>query len=193
MAITVSFTTEQTIGEPQNITINDTSTGTDGTAVSRRIYLVDNLGNYITENGSSTSVAYTTWPLAQGSSITLDVLEQDMALNITLCYVTSGGAVANGATDTELCGFTLYNETFYYSLTQAQASQNSPPPTILQDSNYYMNKTILRTNIDAGNQAISLGDDITSAQSCYDLATYMTNNQADFFNGIKCRKYNTNC
>ena len=181
MAITVSFTTEQTIGEPQNITINDTSTGTDGTAVSRRIYLVDNLGNYITENGSSTSVAYTTWPLAQGSSITLDVLEQDMALNITLCYVTSGGAVANGATDTELCGFTLYNETFYYSLTQAQASQNSPPPTILQDSNYYMNKTILRTNIDAGNQAISLGDDITSAQSCYDLATYMTNNQADFF------------
>lgn len=91
MAITVSFTTEQTIGEPQNITINDTSTGTDGTAVSRRIYLVDNLGNYITENGSSTSVAYTTWPLAQGSSITLDVLEQDMALNITLCYVTSGG------------------------------------------------------------------------------------------------------
>jgi len=181
MAITVSFSTTQTIGEPQNIIITDSSVGTDVTAVTRRVYLVDNLGNYITESGSYTYVAYTEWPLADGNTLTLDVLTQDMALNVTLSYVTSGGAVANGATLTTLCGFTLYNETFYYSLTQAQASQSSPPPTIIQDSNYYTNKTILRTNIDAGNQAISLGDDITSAQSCYDLATYMTNNQADFF------------
>lgn len=181
MAITVAFSTEQVVGAPQNIVINDESSGTDVTAVSRRVYLVNNAGQYITEAGVSDSIAYTEWPLADGNQLTLDVLSVDMALSITLSYVTAGGAVANGATLTTLCGFTLYNETFYYSLTQAQASQNQPPPMIIQDSNYYTNKLILRTNIDSGNQAISLGDDITSAQNCYDLATYQVLNQADFF------------
>ena len=102
MAITVSFSTTQTIGEPQNIIITDSSVGTDVTTVTRRVYLVDNLGNYITESGSYTSVAYTEWPLADGNTLTLDVLTQDMALNVTLSYVTSGGAVANGATLTTL-------------------------------------------------------------------------------------------
>lgn len=181
MAYTVAFSTSQEVGAPSEIIITDSSTGSDGTVATRRVYLVDSLGNYITESGSSTTVAYTEWPLADGNTLTLDVLSQDMALNVTLSYVTAGGSVANGATLTELCGFTLYNETFYYSLTQAQASQNSPPPTILQDNNYYTNKLILRTNIDSGNQAISLGDDITSAQNCYDLATYMVTNQDSFF------------
>jgi len=181
MAYTVAFSTSQVSGAPNEIVITDESTGSDVTASTRRVYLVNSAGEYITEDGTTAAVAYTEWPIASGSELTLDVLTSDMALNITLSYVTSGGAVANGATLTDLNGFTLYNETFYYSLTQAQASQSQPPPMIIQDSNYYMNKLILRTNIDSGNQAISLGDDITNAQNCYDLATWMVQNQSDFF------------
>jgi len=181
MAITVSFTVSQTVGSPSDINIVDTSTGSDATAANRRIYLVNAAGQYLTENLTvSDSVAYTEWPIADGTSLTLDnVLGEDMALNVTLTYVTSGGATV--ATDTELEGFTLYNETFYYSLTQAQAQQNMPPPTIIQDSNYWMNKTILRTLIDSGNNAISLGTDITTAQNCYSMATYMVTNEANYF------------
>lgn len=181
MAITAAFSSSQTIGAPSIITLTDDSTGTFGTIVSRKVYIVNAAGEYITASGTSTTVAYTTWAVASGSGDTVDIdcLQFDSALNITVDWCNSGGTVIN--TVTTLCGFTLYNETEYYSLTQAQASQNQPPPMIIQDSNYYTNKLILRTNIDSGNQAISLGDDITSAQSCYDLATYMTNNESDFF------------
>lgn len=179
MAITVAFSTNQVVGAPQNIVLVDSSSGTDVTAVNRRVYLVNAAGEYITESGTTTAVAYTEWPLADGNTLTLDVLSTDMALNVTLSYVTSGGAVV--ATLTKLQGFTLYNETFYYSLTQAQASQSQPPPMIIQDTGYYNNKLILRTNIDSGNQAITLGTDITSAQNCYELATYMVTNQSSYF------------
>jgi len=181
MAYTVAFSTSQVAGAPSEIVITDASTGSDGTVSTRRIHLTNSAGQYIDANGVSDSITYTDWPLAAGSSKTLAFLTKDMALNVTLSYVTSGGAVANGATLTTLCGFTLYNESFYYTLTQAQASQSQPPPMIIQDSNYYMNKLILRVNIDSGNQSISLGDDITSAQNMYDLATYMVTNEGDYF------------
>jgi hypothetical protein len=175
--ITVAFSTNQVVGAPQNIVLVDSSSGTDVTAVNRRVYLVNAAGEYITESGTTTTVAYTEWPLVDGATLTLDVLSVDAALNITLSYVTAGGAVANGATLTSLNGFTLFNESFLYTLTQAQSSD----PSILQDTNYYANKSKLRENIDSGNQAITLADDIQSAQQCYDLATYLVTNQAEFF------------
>lgn len=181
MAITVSFTVNQVVGSPENIVLVDTSTGSDVLAVSRRIYITNSAGAYLTEGPTvSTTSAYTEWPIADGATITLEnILSQDSALNVTLTYVNvSGGSVAS---DTSLEGFTMYNETFYYSLTQAQATQNQPPPMIIQDSNYYMNKIILRENIDDGNQAILYGDDITTAQSAYDRATYQVLNQNLFF------------
>ncbi len=175
MAISVSFTTSQVLGAPNNIVITDTSSGSDVTAVNRWVYITNAAGEYITESGATTTVSYTEFPLASGSVLTLDILSQDSALNIVLTYVNgSGGAVASG---NGLAGFTLYNETFYYSLTQAQSSD----PSILMDTNYYSNKEKLRVNIDSGNQAIELGSDIQSAQECYDLATYMVNNQSLYF------------
>lgn len=179
MAITANFTTSQVIGAPQNIVINDTSTGSDVSATSRRIYIRNAQGEYVTESGVTSAVAYTEWPLADGNSITLDILTADAALNITLIYVdVSGGTVA---TETKLQGFTLYNESFYYTLSQDQALQSQPPPMIIQDSNYYSNKLILRTQIDSGNNAIEFGADILTAQNCYDLATYMVQNEGDYF------------
>jgi hypothetical protein len=179
MPLSVSFTTSQVVGAPQNIVLVDSTTGSDVTATARQIFLQTATGQWLTEDGLTDTQTAISWPIADGLTITLDVLENDMALDITLRYITSGGATV--AEDIALRGFTLYNETFYYSLTQSQASQNQPPPMIIQDSNYYMNKATLRTEIDSGNQAIELGDDITSAQNCYDRATYMVTNQNDYF------------
>ena len=179
MAISTSFTTSQTIGNTAGINIVDTSTGSDVTATGRRIYLQNSLGQYVTESGVTDAVAYTSWPIADGNSISLDVLENTTALNVTLMYVNVSGVSVSQAT--KLCGFTLYAESFYYSLTQAQAQQNTPPPTILQDSNYYMQKMMLRVNIDSGNNAITYGDDIVSAQNCYNLANYQIANETFFF------------
>lgn len=177
MAITVSFTTSQVVGALQNIVLVDGSTGSDVSAVSRRVSYQTAISTYLVPSGTTTS--YIEWPLASGNTLTSDVLSTDQALNITLSYVdVSGNSVASA---TGLRGFTLYNETFYYSLTQAQAMQNQPPPMIIQDSNYFSNKLILRTLIDSGNQAIELGDDITTAQNCYDQATYMVLQQNDYF------------
>lgn len=181
MPITASFNTTQEIGLPQNIVLNDTSTGSDVTATTRRVYVKNAANQYLTEDYTvSDTAAYTEFPLADGSQIILqNILSVDSALYITLTYNASDGSVV--ATVTMLKGFTLYNESFYYTLTQSQAMQNQPPPMIMQDSNYYTNKGILRTEIDAGNNAIAYGSDIQSAQECYDRASYMVANQNEFF------------
>lgn len=181
MAITVSFTTNQVVGSPQNFVLVDTSTGSDVLAVSRRIYVTNQANQYLTSNYTiSNTSAYTSFPLSDGSTKTvLTIFSQDVGVNVQLVYVDAGGNILYS--ETVLKGFTLYEESFYYSLTQAQAQQNTPPPTILQDSNYYMNKMILRVNIDSGDQAISLGNDITSSQNCYLMGTYMLTKQADLF------------
>jgi len=181
VAITAAFSTSQTVGSPASVNLTDLSTGTDVLAVERRIYVVNAAGQYLTENYTvSDSVAYIPFPIADGATITLEnILSVDTAVYITLTYNNVSGGVV--ATATNLKGFTLYNETFYYSLTQAQAMQNQPPPMIIQDSNYFTNKSTLRTQIDDGDQAIELGSDITTAQAAYDRATYMVLNQNIFF------------
>lgn len=181
MALSVSFTTTQVDGASQNIVLTDGTTGSDVTAVGRRIIIRNVLNKYLNEDYvvSDTEV-YIDWPIADGDTITItDIIANMQALNITLMYVNSGGASV--AQDTELCGFPLYGEAKYYELTQAQAAQNTPPPVIIQDSDYFMNKLKLRVAIDSGNQAISLGGDISSAQNCYNIGNFMVENSNDFF------------
>jgi hypothetical protein len=76
-----------------------------------------------------------------------------------------------------LYGFTWYNENFLYTLTQYQ--QNNPD--VLQDTNYFNNKSKVRVLIDSGDQAIVWGNDITNAQENYDAASYFRLNENLFF------------
>jgi hypothetical protein len=175
MPLTPNFSTSQQAGLPSNVIITDTSTGSDVAIVSRRVFLVNYAGEYVVADGTTTN--YTVWPLAQ-SSISIDCLTEDTALSVTVNYVDAGGVTLY--TKTSLAGFTLYNETFYYSLTQGQAAISNPS-YILQDNTYFQNKSKLRCLIDSGNQSVTLGYDITSAQICYDLATAMVSNQNLFF------------
>ena len=175
MPLVPNFTTSQQAGLPSNVIITDASTGSDVAIVSRRVFLVNYAGEYLVADGTTTN--YTIWPLAQ-SSISIDCLDQDTAVQITVNWVDAGGVTLY--TKTSLAGFTLYNETFYYSLTQGQAAI-SQPSYILQDTTYFSNKSKLRVLIDSGNQAVTLGYDITTAQICYDLATDMVSNQNYLF------------
>jgi hypothetical protein len=175
MPFVQNFTTSQQAGLPSDVIITDTSTGSDGAIVSRRVFLTNYAGEYVVADGTTTN--YTVWPLAQ-SSISIDCLTQDTALTVTVNWVDAGGVTLY--TKTSLAGFTLYNETYYYSLTQGQAAVGNPS-YILQDNNYFQNKSKLRCLIDSGNQAVTLGYDITSAQECYDLASFMVTNQNNYF------------
>lgn len=175
MPLTPNFTTSQQAGLPSNVIVTDTSTGSDVGIVARRVYLTNYAGEYVVANGTTTD--YTPWPLAQ-TSISIDCLTQDSALTVTVEWVNLSGVALY--TKTILAGFTLFNETYYYSLTQGQAAVSNPS-YILQDNGYFQNKSKLRCLIDSGNQAVTLGYDITSAQECYDLASFMVTNQNNYF------------
>lgn len=175
MPLTPNFTTSQQAGLPSNVIVTDTSTGSDVDIVARRVYLTNYAGEYVVADGTTTD--YTPWPLAQ-TSISIDCLTQDSALSVVVEWVDAGGVALY--TKTILAGFTLYNETYYYSLTQGQAAVSNPS-YILQDNGYFQNKSKLRVLIDSGNQAVTLGYDITSAQECYDLASFMVTNQNNYF------------
>jgi len=121
MPLTPNFTTSQQAGLPSNVIITDASTGSDVAIVSRRVFLVNYAGEYLVADGTTTN--YTVWPLAQ-SSISIDCLSADTAVQITVNWVDAGGVTLY--TKTSLAGFTLFNMTFYYSLTQGQAAISQP-------------------------------------------------------------------
>lgn len=176
MAITVSFSISQVVGAPQNIVITDSSTGSDVTATSRHILITNSAGQYITESGIATAVAYTTWALGTTTKTLSNILSTDTAFIVTLNYVDVNGATV--ATDTSatpvVCS--LYGEQFYYGLTNTQSSN----PSILQDNNYYANKMQLRVLLDSANQAANLGNDISSSQSCLDAAAALISDSNAF-------------
>jgi hypothetical protein len=177
MAITPNFSSSQLVGQPTIARLTDTSTGSDAAISQRRVYFVQADGTYLTSSGNTND--YETWAFtALTDAKSFDLLQVDSAINVTVQWLNSSNVVLYSKTI--LCGYTLNNETFYYSLTQGQIMQGNPP-ILVQDTQYYANKGILRVEIDSGNQAISLGDDIVSAQDCYNRATYMVTNQSKFF------------
>jgi hypothetical protein len=174
MSLTANFTTSQTYGIPNSINFLDTSTGTDNTITSRRIYLKTAANTYLVEKDTTTD--YEVWNYSD-ATITLDVLEKDYALQVTVEWLNSSNAVIYTKTYDAL-GFTLYNETFDYQLTQILSGN----PLIINDNNFFPNKSELRTNIDGGNQAIFFATDLFSAQQCYDRATGLRLGSQYYFN-----------
>lgn len=172
MSLTANFETSQTYGVPDSINFVDTSTGTDGTITSRRVYMKTSANTYLVEQGTTTT--YEVWDYAN-STITLSVLPKDYALEITVQWM-AGGTVVTSKVYT--LGFTLYNETFDYQLTQVLSGN----PLVINDNNFFPNKSDLRVNIDGGNQAIFFATDIFSAQQCYDRATNLRLGSQYYFN-----------
>jgi len=173
MSLTANFSTSQTLGLPREINFTDTSTGSDVNVISRRIYLQAYDGTFLVESGTTTD--YEAWAIAD-TTITLDVLSKDYALTVTVEWMGVSGQVLYSKQ--YVLGFTLYNETFDYQLTQALAGN----PLLINDNNFFQNKSALRTDIDSGNQAVEFASDTYNAQLAYDAATALRLKSQYFFN-----------
>ncbi len=168
MAYNLMFSVQET-ANPAQILLVDQSTGSDGNLTSRAIYLY--------QANSQLLVAAIDWPLAD-NTITLDVLQQDYALDIRVTAISSSPlAPPSSYTYAQIFAFTGFGELFYYQLTQSQTAQ----PGIIQDQNFYNNKSILRTELDSAKLAISVGEDIYGAQGCIIRYQYMIQQQNYFF------------
>lgn len=176
MALTVSFTAESVAGSPSDILFTDTSTGSDGTITSRRIYVADSTGEFLVEDGTTTE--YEVWALPLATAITLDLLDQDTACRITVQWLNVSNVVVYDYT-IDAIGFVEYNEEFDYEQTTLMSANK----LLINDNNFWGNKTKLRALIDSGNNAITRASDLVNAQSCYDEATEIRLNSQYLFNG----------
>jgi len=172
MPLVPNFTASQYSGTPSVITLTDTSTGSDVTIASRRVYLLQANGTFLVPAGTTTD--YIVWDLVD-TSIDLDVLSQDSALSITVQWMSGIQTVVTSKTIS--FAFTAYNETFYYGLTESQVANSNLSASV----NWYQTKLVLRVEIDSADQAITFASDIYSAQAALNRATYISTNQAYFF------------
>jgi hypothetical protein len=172
MPLVPNFTASQYSGTPSVITLTDTSTGSDVTITSRRVYLLQANGTFLVPAGTVTD--YILWDLVD-PSISIDVLSQDSALSITVQWMNAGNTVVTSKTIS--FAFTAYNETFYYGLTESQVANAN----LTASTNWYQTKLILRVEIDSADQAITFASDIYSAQAALNRATFISTNQAYFF------------
>jgi hypothetical protein len=172
MPLVPNFTASQYSGTPSVITLTDTSTGSDVTIASRRVYLLQANGTFLVPAGTQTD--YIEWDLVD-TSISIDVLSQDTALSITVQWMSGIDTVVTSKTIS--FAFTAYNETFYYGLTESQVANAN----LTASTNWYQTKLILRVEIDSADQAITFASDIYSAQAALNRATFISTNQAYFF------------
>jgi hypothetical protein len=174
MPFTQNFTTSQTVGLPSYINLADTSTGTpSGTIASRRVYFITSNNTYLVQEGTTTD--YEVWAYS-ASTASFNVLDKDYALNVKVQWLDAFGVVLYEKTI--LAGYSLYNESFDYQMTQLLTGN----PLLINDNDFFNYKSELRVSIDSGNQAISFASDIYSAQQAYDKGTGLRVNSQYYFN-----------
>lgn len=169
-----SFAVSQTIGLPSIINIADNSTGTDSLVTDRKVYLTDVYGNYITAAGTFVAKTSTDWPYAN-TSIAIDCLKNDMALNIEVDWLNNVGTILY--TKTVLYDFTLYGLQALFALTQTLSSA----PQTMQDQNFWSNKVILRGCIDDADNAVTIGNNQAISQAALDRAAIIIAKQNIYF------------
>lgn len=172
MPIVPAFTISQSSIAPSNVTATDTSTGSDVSITSRRIFFQTTLGTYLVETGTSTQ--YESWAYAD-SSDTWNILTTDQALSITVQWLDVSNNILY--TLTQVFCLAAYNKQFFYYLGQQQALT----PGIIQDSNYFSNMATYWMLITGAIQAIEIGADVASSQNCLNAATQMMQNQSYYF------------
>lgn len=172
MALEQSFTAIQVFSTPIVLRLADTSTGTDGAVVSRRVYLQKADGSYLVPEGTLTD--YIEWDYS-ASTIDISVLYNDVSLNLKVQWLDGSG---NELYKYEfLKNFVYYSKSYYYALSLLQALNND----YLTDRNYFEYKSAFKVNIDDADNAIDTGADIMSAQNALNRATsFVTNKQLYF-------------
>jgi len=175
MPLTVSIEVSQSAIAPSNITITDTSTGSDVAVTERRVILQNAIGEYLTGNGST--INYDVWPYAS-SSITLDVITEtigDVALNVIVNWVSIDGTVLY--TDNNNYPFPQWGKQFFVYLVQQQGLT----PGVYQDLTYSGNLAVFWANLQAGINQVEIGNDPAGAQNCFNRTNQMRLNEATYF------------
>lgn len=174
MALTVSISISQNNGDPASFVMTDTSTGSDGTITTRRIYLYKADNTTLVPAGTSTS--YIEWPILDGP-ITLDVLTRDTALMIVVYWMAGTSIVY---TYTNYYVFLAYTKTFLFGLSTDQTTQVLNP-NILTSTNFFLNKSIMWGLTKDAQNAIDFGQDVYKAQVALDSAYEMILNEDKYF------------
>lgn len=172
MPLTPNFTSSESLSSPDLVTFTDTSTGTDVTITTRRIYLRLANGNYLTTAGESTTRAYESWSYSD-TTITLPILTQSTTASVMVEWY-AGSTLTY--TKTILMEWDLYDYLFGLELIQAQTAN----PRIIQDQNYYSNFFAFITNIWNSESAVLYGDDLYSSQSSLNVNQNLIDN-SDFY------------
>ena len=172
MAFIQNFTIAQTLGNPGIINLTDTSTGVDATIISRKVYLITNASIYLVPTGTSTS--FITWAIGS-TSIAIDALKKDMALNIRVDWNNVSGTTLY--TKTILSNFQMYNSNFNYQLVNDEAnglaSLNSP--------NWLTSRMKLYVSLRDANVAVTDMSSITNGQNANDRGTFLRLNLNNFY------------
>jgi hypothetical protein len=158
MPLTPNFTAVESLAFPSQITLTDTSTGSDGTVTGRVAYFRLADGTYLTPTGISNSAL--AWPIAQ-TSIVFDLLPRSHAVSITVNWL-AGSTVAY--TLTTLWDFDLYDYLEGYAKVQNLTSS----PKLFDDVNFFLSVVRLDANIFMSEVAVTIGNDIYSAQERLD-------------------------
>jgi len=167
MAYVQNFTPSQNITTPSILTLLDTSTGTDAAITGRLVYIQTNDGTYLTPTGNVGSAV--NWTLPSGTTINIDCMDIDYALNITVQWV--GGSTVL-YTKTILAEFNSYARIYRYKLFKAIAAN----PRLIDSDNFFGVVSKITTYIDGANEAVDLGGDITLAQLCNNKAKFLIDN-----------------
>lgn len=168
MPFTANFSATQYISSPNLLVMDDTSTGSDGAIASRRVYFQKSDGTYLVETGTTTS--YEVWSLAEGNTVSFNVLDKDYALTITVEWLSGANAVLYSKT-VDYC-FSTYSKIYDVKLSKAQVSS----PNLLDGDNWLSTKFALTTYIRAADDSIALGAGITIAQLSLNKAKFIIDN-----------------
>lgn len=175
MAINPHISATQSLAYNNLITLIDDSSGSDGSLTNRRVYIRTATNKWLTDGQVvSSTIAYTNWAYGD-ATIQLDVLMESTSPEITVEWY-AGASLVTAFTDT--FDFNLGDYVFQLGLL---ASQTSSGGRVLQDANYYSNMLQFIVNMANSEVAISVGDDIYSAQNALNINQNFISNENDFF------------
>lgn len=172
MSFTPLITVTQYSATPSNITVIDSSTGSDGAITQRRLYIQTANAIYLVPTGTSTD--YIFWAFVN-QFITVNVLSQDECVVIKSQWLDVSNAVLYEFIDEY--PLAEYNKQFLVYLVSAQGLT----PGIVQDSNYSGNISLFWVNIISGINQVTFGGDVAGGQNAFNRATQMRLNQSLYF------------
>lgn len=177
---TGTFTDTPTAGVINGSVIADTSSFADEAKVTfsgRRVYLYKPDGSTIVPAGTTT--AYINFPFAGGDSLPITCLtENDYSINILVVWIPITPVTNSVYSAVQVYSFIDNTQAFKYNLIRSMADHRD-----YENDDVWMNAlNAIQVMIDSVNTCTVFQDQY-AAQKCIDNATFLINNQNDFFGG----------